>query len=128
MKPAIAIVGGTGAEGSRLALRFAAAGFRVTIGSRAANRAVSKAAELAALLPTGDGSIHGSSNQTAVVRAHLVTLRTPFDAALGTLAEVRKSLAPDTVIIDATVPLHFESGTPSIISLQLVQLIEQASV
>ena len=37
--PDLAILGGTGAEGRGLALRFAQAGYRVVIGSRSAERA-----------------------------------------------------------------------------------------
>ena len=39
MQPTIAIIGGTGAEGTGLALRFARAGATVRIGSRDAERA-----------------------------------------------------------------------------------------
>ena len=48
--PTIAIIGGTGAEGSGLAVRWAAAGHRVLIGSRGAERAAEHAAALNAEL------------------------------------------------------------------------------
>ena len=50
-KPTIAIIGGTGAEGSGLAVRWAAAGYAVIIGSRDGERAATAAAELSALTP-----------------------------------------------------------------------------
>ena len=52
-KPTIAVIGGTGAEGSGLAIRWAAAGYPVIIGSRSAERAAASAAEFSALLPEG---------------------------------------------------------------------------
>ena len=59
----IAILGGTGAEGSGLAVRLAAAGHHVTIGSRDAEKAKASAAELSAML---DGvTIDAADNQGA---------------------------------------------------------------
>ena len=46
MLPRISIIGGTGAEGSGLALRWAYSGYSVTIGSRSLDKALGKAAEL----------------------------------------------------------------------------------
>ena len=46
-KPTIAILGGTGKEGSGLAFRWAHAGHPVVIGSRGADKAIAAAAELA---------------------------------------------------------------------------------
>ena len=45
-KPTLAILGGSGKEGSGLALRWAAAGYPVVLGSRSAERAEEAAAEL----------------------------------------------------------------------------------
>ena len=45
-KPVIAVLGGTGKEGSALALRWAHAGYRVILGSRTEERANAVAAEL----------------------------------------------------------------------------------
>ena len=46
----IAIVGGTGPEGSGLALRWARAGESIIIGSRDAERAQAKAAQIAEIV------------------------------------------------------------------------------
>ena len=40
--PTLAVIGGTGEEGSGLALRWAAAGYPVLIGSRSRERAVAR--------------------------------------------------------------------------------------
>jgi hypothetical protein len=63
--PVIAVIGGTGAEGSGLVVRWAAAGYPVIIGSRSADKAQTVATELAALLPAGSGEIRGESNADA---------------------------------------------------------------
>ena len=42
MLPSISIIGGTGAEGSGLALRWAYSGYSVTIGSRSLDKALKK--------------------------------------------------------------------------------------
>ena len=55
----IGILGGTGKEGSGLALRLARAGHQVVIGSRDEERARGKGAELAA---ASGGEVVGGSN------------------------------------------------------------------
>ena len=52
-KLTIGVLGGTGPQGRGLALRWAAAGLRIVIGSRSAERAATAAAELANL--SGEG-------------------------------------------------------------------------
>ncbi|MFZ1755289.1 MAG: NAD(P)-binding domain-containing protein, partial [Caldilineaceae bacterium] len=52
-KPTLAVIGGTGAEGSGLVLRWAAAGYPVIIGSRSQEKAATVAAALSAELPAG---------------------------------------------------------------------------
>ena len=58
----IAVLGGTGAQGSGLALRLAAAGHAVTLGSRDKERAHRAAAELSGRSRT---TINGSENRAA---------------------------------------------------------------
>ncbi len=50
-KPSITILGGTGALGAGLALRWATAGYPVIIGSRAADRAADAAKALVERVP-----------------------------------------------------------------------------
>ena len=59
----IAILGGTGPEGSGLGFRWAAAGHEVIIGSRLREKGERVAAELQALLP--EGNFLGTDNLTA---------------------------------------------------------------
>jgi predicted dinucleotide-binding enzyme len=65
VRPVLAIVGGTGAQGGGLALRWAAAGHTVIVGSRSGQRARDAAAELNRRLP--GASIEGLANEAAHV-------------------------------------------------------------
>ena len=66
-KPAIAVIGGTGAEGSGLVVRWAHAGYPVIIGSRSDEKAAAVAAELSALLPAGHAPISGATNALSLI-------------------------------------------------------------
>lgn len=100
----IAIIGGTGEQGKGLALRWARAGFHVTLGSRDAAKAQAAAAEWTAQL--GAATLFGAANAEAVARAEIVALTVPFAAQMATLKEIRERLAPGAIVIDVTVPLE----------------------
>lgn len=97
----IAILGGTGAEGSGLALRWARAGHRVILGSRNPEKAAKVCAELNAL---GDVSIVHRDNHSAADAGEVVVLTVPHAAQRAAVEEVRDVLA-GKILIDATVPL-----------------------
>src|SRR5262245_26863922 len=99
----IAVLGGTGAEGGGLALRWAHAGHEVTIGSRAAEKAVTAAEALNRLLPQA-GNIRGAANGDAAGGADIVVLAVPPDAQVPTADSVREHLE-GKLLIDVTVPL-----------------------
>lgn len=101
-KPNIAMIGGSGAEGSGLALRWAKAGYRVLIGSRAPERAAATASELNVLL--GEDKLEGVANRDAAQRADIVVLTVPYAAQLPTLRELKPMLA-GKILVDVTVPL-----------------------
>ncbi|MES2184020.1 MAG: NADPH-dependent F420 reductase [Pseudomonadota bacterium] len=98
----IAVIGGTGAEGSGLALRWAGAGHAVTLGSRDPTRAQSVAGELNALL--GSGQVRGDSNEAAVRDADVVVLTVPFAVQRSTV-EGLAQLLTGKILVDVTVPL-----------------------
>ncbi len=98
----IAVLGGTGSEGSGLALRWAAAGHRVLIGSRNAGKAADMAASINARL--GREAAQGLANAEAAAAAQVVVLTVPYAAQQATADEVRDALA-GKILIDATVPL-----------------------
>ncbi len=99
----IAVVGGTGKEGSGLAARWAASGYQVIIGSRSEERAQQKADELNVLL--GDGVVHGADNPTAAARANLVVLTVPYAAHKDTLGMIKEAVQ-GKILVDVTVPLN----------------------
>jgi 8-hydroxy-5-deazaflavin:NADPH oxidoreductase len=101
----IAIIGGTGDQGKGLALRWAQAGFVVTIGSRDAQRAQTAAAEFKALLG-GHAVIEGAANAEAAAGAEIVVLTVPFAAQIVTLKDIAPSIKAGTLLIEVTVPLE----------------------
>jgi NADPH-dependent F420 reductase len=98
----IAVVGGTGAEGGGLALRWAAAGHRVIVGSRDAARAVEAAKSLSAQLPSG--RIEGMDSLSAASQASIVVLTVPYAGQLDTARALRPAIG-DKILVDVTVPL-----------------------
>jgi len=98
----LAIIGGTGAEGQGLALRFARAGHRVIIGSRNDERAAAAAAAINRRL--GREAATGAANQAAAASADIVVLTVPYAAQRATVEEVRDALA-GKILVDATAPL-----------------------
>jgi hypothetical protein len=100
----LAVIGGTGAEGGGLALRWAAAGHRVIIGSRDSAKAAAAAGELRALLPAGSGRLEGAASGAAAKEAAVVVLTVPF-AAQMTTALALKPVLGGKILVDVTVPL-----------------------
>jgi hypothetical protein len=101
-KPRIAVLGGTGKEGSGLALRFAHAGHPIVIGSRSRQRAAEAAAAINADI--GADRAEGADNLAAAEAGEIVVLAVPYAAQLATLEEVKPALA-GKILIDVTVPL-----------------------
>ncbi|MEA2501773.1 MAG: 8-hydroxy-5-deazaflavin:NADPH oxidoreductase [Actinomycetota bacterium] len=107
----IAIVGGTGGLGYGLAVRLAAAGEDVVIGSRSAERAQSAAARVKATLGAKQkGSVAGGANAEIVKDATVVMVTVPFPGQADTYKAIKSSLGPNTTVIDCTVPLASEVG------------------
>jgi 8-hydroxy-5-deazaflavin:NADPH oxidoreductase len=104
----LAVIGGTGAEGSGLALRFAKAGLRVLIGSRNLDRAQAAAKEIAA--QAGTDEVTGHANSEAVSKAAIVILTVPLSAQVETLKSIRTNFQSGAILVDATVPLEIAIG------------------
>ncbi len=105
----IAVLGGTGREGKGLAYRWAKAGYRLVIGSRVDQKAISAAAELVESLD-GAASVVGMSNLEAARNADIVVLTVPYAAHRKTLRSVATAIK-GKLLIDVTVPLV--PGQPS---------------
>jgi len=107
MKNSIAISGGSGALGSGLALRWAAAGYPVIIGSRDLARAESAASSIGARIAesgTETVSLQAMDNVAAAQAGDCVVLTVPFSHHHSILESIRKALA-GKILIDVTVPL-----------------------
>lgn len=105
----VAIVGGSGALGSALALRLSLAGVPVLLGSREETRAVESLKRIVSLIgPRMDDhpiQLGAATNQNAVDQADLVLLCVPFRSHSETFTNLRSHLRPGQLVIDATVPL-----------------------
>lgn len=101
--PTIPIVGGTGALGAGLALRWAQAGAPIAIGSRSAERAEEAASKLREAVPGAE--VQGLHNADAARAAEIVFLTVPFRAQSENLNNLREALQPGQILVDCTVPL-----------------------
>jgi NADPH-dependent F420 reductase len=100
----IAILGGTGKEGAGLAARWAKLGHSILIGSRDAERARAKAAELrdaAHAVP-----IVGHSNKEAAELGEVIVVALPAGGLAATLPDVREA-CKGKVVVSTVVPLTF---------------------
>ena len=102
----LAILGGTGKEGSGLALRWAHAGYAVIIGSRGEARARTTAEAINEQLGR-EGLVHGTSNPDAARACDIAVLTVPYSAHRVTLESVKDALA-GKILVDVTVPLNPE--------------------
>jgi len=109
MARAIAVLGGTGPEGSGLALRWAQAGETVIIGSRDAQRAQDAADKIRQRVGS-TAKISGMENIAACAAADLLVLTIPFENHATMLKHLKPALRPGTVLMDATVPLAASVG------------------
>jgi NADPH-dependent F420 reductase len=105
----IAIIGGTGAEGLGLALRWARAGENVVIGSRDSRRA-QEAAEKMKNEIGATARIAGDENVAACAAADLIVLTIPFENHAAILKQLKPAIRPGSIVIDTTVPLAASVG------------------
>jgi 8-hydroxy-5-deazaflavin:NADPH oxidoreductase len=102
----LGVLGGTGAEGSGLALRLAAAGYQVIIGSRDATRAEAVSRELRDQLTRSGlpSAIRGADLAGTASHSDMVIVTVPYAAQRDLLLALRPLLQGKTVV-DVTVPL-----------------------
>ena len=115
----IAIIGGTGPQGSGLALRFALAGTDVLLGSRDVTRGEEIAQALNAQISdhTATGTITGLSNSDAASGApEIVILAVPYSAHNKTISSISSELE-GKILVDIVVPLA--EGNPKEVDMPL---------
>ncbi|NUT53078.1 MAG: NADPH-dependent F420 reductase [Saccharothrix sp.] len=105
----VGVLGGTGAQGKGLALRWAKAGLEVVIGSRDAGRAEAAAGELRE--QAGVAHVGGADNESCAARADVVLIAVPWDGHADTVASLREPLR-GKVVIDCVNPLGFDKQGP----------------
>jgi len=93
----VGILGGTGPLGRGLALRLAAGGTRVSLGSRDADRARQVVADLLQSWPEHSLDLKGTSNAEAA-EEEVILAATPWEAAVPTLDELRERLGGKVVV------------------------------
>lgn len=109
MNRPIAILGGTGPAGLGLALRWARAGETVIIGSRSAERAHEAANHIKELVG-GAAQVTGEENFAACAASDLLALTVPFEGQAALLKQLKPAFKPNSILIDATVPLASSIG------------------
>lgn len=119
----VGVLGGTGPQGKGLALRWARAGIKVVIGSRAAERAEQAAATIGQA--AGSGAVSGAGNPNCAAHADLVLVAVPFEGHAELLESLRAELA-GKIVIDCVNPLGFDGYGPYAITVPEGSAAQQA--
>jgi NADPH-dependent F420 reductase len=110
----VGLISGTGQEGQGIALRLAAAGNRVAIGSRSAERARQQALEINQRI--GDEMVQGMDNQALIKTCDTLFLTVPYIHSQQVISQYQKDLSRDQILVDVTVPIVFDKG-PHLVDL-----------
>ena len=106
----VAILGGTAGLGRALAVRLAANGIHVVIGSRSEERGREAARQVSEL--TGSAAVEGKRNEDAVEGAEFVVFTVPYPGMYEVAKAVRNRLMEGCVVVSAVVPLESDLGGP----------------
>ena len=102
------LISGTGEEGLGIALRLAAAGHTLALGSRSAERARQKALEINQQL--GEEKVQGMDNHELVASCEMLFLTVPFVHAEKVIREYQQDFSEVQILVDVTVPVVFDKG------------------
>jgi 8-hydroxy-5-deazaflavin:NADPH oxidoreductase len=105
----IAILGGTGPAGMGLALRWARAGETIVIGSRSVERAREAVGKIRERVGAA-AKVTGEENSAACAASDLLVLTVPFESQAALLKQLKLAFRPNSILIDATVPLASSVG------------------
>jgi 8-hydroxy-5-deazaflavin:NADPH oxidoreductase len=122
----LAVLGGTGDQGRGLARRFALAGHRVVIGSRAAERAEQAARELLETLPA-DARVDGADNQEAAAAGDVVVVAVPWAGHADLLRALAPALA-GKIVVDCVNPIGFDGHGAFALDVEEGSAAQQAAV
>jgi NADPH-dependent F420 reductase len=121
----IGVIGGTGAQGRALALRFAKAGLTVRVGSRDPSRARQTVDQLTAQDASLSGRLMSGSNDDIAAASGLVVVAVPWPAHEDTVRSLAAILA-GKVVVDCVNPLGFDRLGPFSVSVPEGSAAEQA--
>ena len=112
-------------------MRLAAAGQRILLGSRDADRAAEVAAEVAARAATAaaggvEVSVQGGSNVDVAGAADLVIVAVPFAGHAATLADLATPLA-GKIVVDCVVPMGFDELGAYVLDVEEGSVAQQAA-
>jgi 8-hydroxy-5-deazaflavin:NADPH oxidoreductase len=126
----VGVLGGTGPQGRGLAVRLAAAGQRILLGSRDAERAAQVAAEVTARAGAAasgtEVSVQGGGNTDVAGAADLVIVAVPYGGHAATLAELATPLA-GKVVVDCVVPMGFDELGAYVLDVPEGSVCQQAA-
>jgi NADPH-dependent F420 reductase len=126
----VGIIGGTGPQGRGLAVRLAATGQRILLGSRDAERAAEVAAEVAGRAATASSgvevSVQGGSNADVAGAADLVIVAVPYAGHAATVAELAEPLA-GKIVVDCVVPMGFDELGAYVLDVEEGSVAQQAA-
>jgi NADPH-dependent F420 reductase len=127
----VGVLGGTGPQGRGLAVRLAAAGQRVLLGSRDAERASEVAADLVerarGIADEGvEVSVTGGANADVAGASDLVIVAVPFDGHAATLADLVTPLA-GKIVVDCVVPMAFDKQGAYVLDVEEGSVAQQAA-
>jgi NADPH-dependent F420 reductase len=125
----VGVLGGTGPQGRGLAVRLAAAGQRILLGSRDADRAADTAAhvsERARTAAAGEVSVQGGGNEDVAGAADLVIVAVPYAGHAATLADLATPLA-GKVVVDCVVPMGFDELGAYVLDVEEGSVAQQAA-
>jgi NADPH-dependent F420 reductase len=126
----VGILGGTGSRGRGLGGRLAAAGQRVLLGSRDAERAAQVAREVAGRAVAAAGGVEvwvqGGSNVDVAGAADLLIVAVRFAGHAATLAELATPLA-GKVVVDCVVPMGFDELGAYVLDVPEGSVTQQAA-
>jgi NADPH-dependent F420 reductase len=126
----VAVLGGTGPQGRGLAVRLAASGQRLLLGSRDAERATEIADQVTerAIGMAGAGlvSVQGGTNEDVAGAADITIVAVPFAGHAATLSGLAAPLA-GKVVVDCVVPMGFDEMGAYVIDIPEGSATQQAA-
>ncbi|MFX0163622.1 MAG: NADPH-dependent F420 reductase [Candidatus Hodarchaeota archaeon] len=99
----VSIIGGTGPEGTGLALRLGLADVGVIIGSRQGAKAKVCAEKLNHML--GETMFKGYENPVAAEKGDIVVISVPFEYQEATLQSIKNKLSEEKIVVDVCNPI-----------------------